>query len=319
MKKISYCSSALLLIMMLACKKDFVVENIANKTLTVNGPGNNLETTSNLITFWWEVLDGAEKYTLQVVKPSFAQVAQLVLDTNITGNKFTLSLQPGKYQWRVKATNAGYATVFQTFSLQIDTTDNLSQQLVNLLNPTNNLLTGAKVITFNWSSVISATKYQLQINGGAVKDTSISGTSLTYTLPAAASATTAYTWNVKATNDNSQTQYNTSPFTFTVDLKAPATPGLSQPLLGSSVADTVRLVWVRNGTDVAYDSIYVANDSLFTNMIKQQESDQAYIRISDLGLGQSPLNSFYWWRVRSFDAVGNPSSFSGRLKFKLVP
>jgi hypothetical protein len=102
MKKPVYITSAFLLILFFACRKDFIVENIESKTLTINAPADNLATTVNVVTFWWEPLDVAEKYNLQVVKPNFQSVASLVADTNVTGTKLNLTLQPGTYQWRIK-------------------------------------------------------------------------------------------------------------------------------------------------------------------------------------------------------------------------
>ncbi|MCC6370523.1 MAG: hypothetical protein IT236_05895, partial [Bacteroidia bacterium] len=99
MKKVIFLSFVSSLIVTLSCKKDFVVENIDNKTLTINAPANNLVTPNNVVTFWWEPLSRAEKYNLQVVKPNFANLTQLVVDTNVTTTKFNLSLQPGNYQW----------------------------------------------------------------------------------------------------------------------------------------------------------------------------------------------------------------------------
>lgn len=319
MKKLICCSCAILIVLF-SCKKDFVVENIENKTVSVNGPGDNLKTTSNVITFWWNALDGAEKYTLQVVKPNFAQAAQLVLDTNIAATKFNFSLQPGIYQWRVKAFNAGHSTAFQTFNLRIDTTNNLSLLLVNLLNPANGSVIGNAKVTFNWSPIIAATRYRIQVNSASTtKDTVVTTASFTYSLSAAANATTAYTWNVMALNDNSQTQFNTTPFTFTVDLKPPTAPTLLSPTHGASVKDTTKLVWLRNGTDVQYDSVYVADDSTFSNILNQAWTDQSKLLISSLNRNPNIGTTFYWWRVRSFDAVGNRSTTSARYKFKLIP
>lgn len=318
MKKTAYITSLIIITFLMACKKDFIVENIDNKTMTVNAPANNLITTLNLITFWWEPVDGAEKYNLQIVKPAFGKVAQVIADTNVTNTKFNFSLQPGMYQWRIKATNAGHATAFQTFNLRIDSTTNLAAQFVNMLSPASGNVTGNKVVTFNWSSLIAASKYRLQINNGSVKDSVLTGTSLTYILPAAANATTAYTWNVKAINSTSESQFNATAYTFTVDLKPPTSPGLTRPMHGISVTDTAMLVWYRNGTDVQYDSIYVADDSTFAN-VRQYIADQPKVQLSDLQLNPNAPGIFYWWRIRSFDAVGNRSSFSGKLKFKLVP
>ena len=146
-----------------ACKKDFIVEDIKNKTLVVLAPANNLVTTSNLVTFWWDELDGAEKYNLQVVKPNFSNLVSIVADTNITGTKFSLTLLPGTYQWRIKAINAGGSTVYQQFNLTVDTTSNLTGQLVSVISPQTSYLTGNKTVSFSWNTLNAALNYQILI------------------------------------------------------------------------------------------------------------------------------------------------------------
>jgi len=302
------------------CKKDVIEEDISDKSIIVNAPGSNLITTINSVTFWWDELSGAQKYTLQVVKPNFSQVAKLILDTNITKTKFTISLDPGVYQWRIKATNAGYETKFQVYDLKIDSTSDLTDQQVAMLSPANGTLTNMSQITFSWGKITAAKKYNLQVNNGLILDTIVTKTSLSYTLPVVANSTVAYTWNVKAINDQGESQYNSSPFSFTVDLKPPSAPSLVSPSGGSFVTNTVSLVWTRNNSaDVAHDSVYVATDSLFTNVISQTWSEQATIKIVDLYNTPASNSTFYWWKVRSFDNVGNRSNFSAQLKFKLVP
>lgn len=302
---------------MVGCKKDFIVENIENETVHVNAPGDNLSTSNNLITFWWDEVDGAEKYNLQIVKPNFAQVAQLITDTNVTSTKVNVSLQPGAYQWRIRAFNAGHTTVFQTFNLKIDTATDLTNQLVNMLNPVNSAVTGNTLVTFSWSSIIAAKKYRLQVNNGAIKDTTIAKTTFTMVLPAAKNNVTAFTWNVKAINDNSESQYNVTPFTFSVDLKPPSTPGLLSPASSATVTEQDTLKWTRSA-EAVYDSIYIADDSLFQN-VTLYWSSKVNIQVVELTLSPNTAGNFYWWRVKSFDAVGNGSSFSARRKFRLNP
>src|ERR1043166_1758762 len=129
------CAYLFVFILCIACRKDFVVENIKDKLIIVNAPINNFVTTSNIVTFWWEKLDGAERYSIQIVKPSFTAITRLVLDTSVTSNKYSFTLEPGDYQWRIKAVNNGGSTEYQTFSLKVDTTSNLSSQLVYPLYP----------------------------------------------------------------------------------------------------------------------------------------------------------------------------------------
>jgi hypothetical protein len=318
MKKIFVSIIMLTVLTWYGCRKDFIVEDINKKTITVNAPANDLATTNNLITFWWEPVDGAEKYTLQIVEPDFSKVASLVLDTNVTVTKFNFSLEPGVYQWRIKATNAGHSTAFQTFNLNIDTTSNLSALTVNLISPVNGAITGNTVVTFNWSNIAAAKKYRIQINDGVLKDTTIYKNSFTYSLQAVKNATTAFTWNVKAINDESESPFNPVTFKFTVDLKGPAAPGLVSPNNDFNIKNNDTIKWTHAG-DAVYDSIYIAEDTLFVNMLHQVRVNGNSIPVLEFNLPYNTAGTYYWWRIRSFDAYGNPSSFSLRRKFKLVP
>ncbi|MDO8999668.1 MAG: hypothetical protein Q7W45_07885 [Bacteroidota bacterium] len=320
MKKVIVVSIVLLtLIISNACKKDFIVEDIKNKTLVILAPANNLVTTSNLVTFWWEVLDGAEKYNLQVVKPSFTSLISIVADTNITGTKFNLTLLPGNYQWRIKAINAGGSTAYQQFNLTVDTTSNLSTQLVSVISPQTNYLTAANKIVFNWNSLNTALTYEILLlnsTGGTIKDTVTASTSYTYTFP---SSSANYSWKVRAQNNSSISQYN-SASTFTIDLTAPAAPSLTTPVHGAIVTPTNNLGWNRVGApDAKSDSIFIATDSAFTNVISRTRTYQQSILISALNNTPPATSTVYWWKLRSIDSVGNRSVYSSQLKFKLNP
>jgi len=300
------------------CKKDFIVENIEDKTITVNAPTNNLITTNNKITFWWEELDGAEKYNIQVVKPSFANIAEIISDTNITSTKFNLTLQPGIYQWRIKAVNSGGNTAFQTFNLKVDTTSNLSSLTVSTIDPPANWLTGNKRVSFSWNSLNAADSYQIVLlnsTNGIIKDTVTALTTYTYTFPSQG----AYSWKIRALNDFSISQYNAA-LSFTIDQTAPSAPILISPSHGAIVTPTINLLWNRIGApDAKYDSIYVATDSAFTNIVSYTKSYAQTIAINAINNSPPATGNTYWWRLRSVDSVGNRSVLSNQLKFKLNP
>jgi hypothetical protein len=305
-------------IICVACRKDFIVEDIKNKAITVNAPADNLVTTSNKVTFWWEALDGAEKYNIQVVRPSFAAIASLIRDTTITGTKCDLNLQPGTYQWRIKAINAGGNTGYQTFNLKVDTTSNLSSLTISTIDPPANWLTGAKRTVFSWNPLNSATHYQVILmnsTSGVIKDTTTSLTTYTYTFASQGS----YSWKVRASNDFSISQYNT-PLTFTIDLTAPSAPILISPTHNSVITPTNNLSWNRIGApDAKYDSIFVATDSLFMNVISLTRIYTQTVTVSALTNSPPATSTIYWWRLRSVDSVGNRSVYSSQLKFKLNP
>lgn len=315
MKKLIYLSVAIFLF---ACQKDFVVKDIKDKTLTVNAPADNTSTSNNSITFWWEELDGAEKYNLQIVKPNFNAIQQLVMDTNVAGNKLTVSLSPGIYQWRIKGVNNGGSTPYQVFSLKIDTTNNLASQTVISISPTSGMVTKNKTLTFLWNALVAADKYEIQIlNGTAILvDTTTNNTSYTRTIPT--TTTGNFSWKVKALNSTSVSQYNT-PRTFKIDLSNPGVPYSLFPVNNSIVHLSDTLKWTRfaTTTDVSYDSLYVYSDVGLAAIYTAASVPNKKVKIGDL----IPVltNAPYWWRVKSIDSVGNVSVFSATTTFTLVP
>lgn len=317
MNKLKAVYAILLLAVVGSCTKDFIVKDIKDKLVTVIAPANNTTTANNLITFWWEEIDGAEKYNLQIVKPNFAAVQELVVDTNVTGDKFKLTLTPGAYQWRIRAKNSGGSTQFVTFNLTIDTTSNLTSQLVIPIAPANNYLTGNKIVAFSWNSLAAASNYQIQILNSTstiIKDSTTTSTTFTATFTGGG----VYTWKVRALNAFSISQYNT-PLSFTVDVTAPSVSVLSSPIHGSFVKDTVDLKWTRSTTDTWYDSVYVSVDSAFTSVVSRSKVYASKIKINALSQTIPVSATYYWWRVKSVDSVGNKSGYSNQLKFKLIP
>lgn len=303
-----------------SCGKDFIAKDIKNDVVRVLAPANNLITTSNQITFWWEEVNGADKYNIQIVKPDFATINTIIADTNVAGTKFTKTLTPGKYQWRIRAFNAGSNTPYTLFDLTIDTTSNLTNQLVSPVAPLANAITGNRKVVFKWNPLNAALQYQVVLTdaaNGVLKDTTTTATSYTYTFP---QATATYKWKVRALNNSSLTQYNT-PLTFSIDVTPPSAPTLSVPLTGYSVSATYTLSWSRTGgADVRYDSVFIATDTLFTNVISRTKTYATSIPINALNNPPQVTNVVYWWRVCSVDSVGNRSPYTApHRKFILTP
>ena len=94
--------------------------DLAGKKPILQSPSNNLTTTTTSQTFYWEKMNGASTYQLQVVSPTFNSITTLIADTTITTNRFTIILSHGDYQWRVKANNSGSSSDFsETWNLKI--------------------------------------------------------------------------------------------------------------------------------------------------------------------------------------------------------
>lgn len=114
---------SVLFVMVSGCDEIFL-KDLGKKEITILAPPASYTTTTGEIQFWWDVLDGADGYDLQVVTPSFGNVAYIALDTTVTSNKLLFSFQPGHYQWRVRAVNdiSESTWAIDDFTIEQDTT-----------------------------------------------------------------------------------------------------------------------------------------------------------------------------------------------------
>jgi len=305
--------------LIIACTKDFIAKDIKNETVSIIAPADNLTTPNNSITFWWDELEGAEKYNLQIVKPDFNSIIQLIVDTTIMGNKLDQILAPGKYQWRIKGINGGGSTVYTTRTLTVDSTTNLTYGTVNSIAPSG-LLTNNTTITFSWTPLYAATYYEINIlnsTGTPIHNQSnITATNYTYTFSPVSGS---YKWQVKAYNAFTFSSYNPVK-TFTIDLTAPAAPYVTHPNNSGSLlnGNVDSLVWYRDPNAVA-DSVIIGLDSNFaTTPTYVQRHYSKKIKLSTLGLASSPSgNNYYFIRLISMDSVKNMSVPSQKFKFKI--
>lgn len=310
-----------LLFFISSCTKDFIVKDIKNATITINAPADSTKTPSNAITFWWDLLDGAEKYNLQIVKPNFNSTTQLLVDTNITTNKFNYTFTPGTYQWRIKATNAGGNTAYITRTLIIDTTSNLAYASVSLISPMSNSVTVNNNIFFSWNPLYAANHYELTLTNTTTNSittiSNISSVSYNITCPTPLGSEEKYSWQVKAFNSFSQT-FNNTVHSFKIDRKPPLSPSIIYPnTYAPSFGDTTYLKWSRGSSDVDHDIISISTDSTFVSVSASQTINTlAPTRINTF-YTYSGTPTKYWWQVVSVDSVGNTSLPSVSKRFYL--
>jgi hypothetical protein len=301
-------------IILVACEKDVFVKDISGKTVNVLAPADGAHTPNNSMIFWWEEMDGAERYNIQIVSPSFAAVQQLHVDTNVTGNKFTVILQPGTYQWRIKGVNNGGSSSYVTRTLVVDTTSNLAYLTVALTTPLHLQDTSASSITMSWAALSAATSYNVIIlnsSGGTLKDTNLTATAFTYSF----AQDGTYTWRVRAENSFSVSQYSVR--TLIIDRAAPAAPVLVYPADNAFINLSDSVSWSRQG-DAIYDSLFIASDTNFNaastlNRKIRETTSNTYYSIDALNgfiSGQT-----YYWKLKSVDGAGNISVFTARRKF----
>jgi hypothetical protein len=109
-----------ILILGFACEEIIEVDDISNDIVVVLAPVDDITINNTAVNFSWEALEAAETYHLQVALPNFNSAEEIVLDTLVSSTNFNQTLLVNEYQWRVKAINSGYETLYTTQNLTIE-------------------------------------------------------------------------------------------------------------------------------------------------------------------------------------------------------
>lgn len=287
-----------------ACKA-FIEPNIGNSKVTLEAPGNNYQTTTYAMNFWWDKVDDALTYRLQVVTPSLDTIGSLVIDTLIKTTKFTLSLSPGRYQWHVRAENGSSKTAYSAGRSFTVFSSTIKTQNVLLSAPANTTLTNQSLVNFQWSNLYGATKYRLEIdtnnfiNEAAVIYNQVTpGQLISYTFP----KDQTYQWRVRAENDTAQSKWSAINL-ITYNHTPPGMVTLAAPANNQTVPLPVSLQWNGVSKAVKYKVYVLKNDSttLYNSTFPVTVSATSY----SFNLGTS-FDKVYW-KVTAVDAVGNES------------
>jgi len=295
---------------------DAIIEpSIAKKAVQPEAPADQYQSTSYTVGFWWDKVDNALSYHLQVVTPTFALPGNLVLDTIIKKNTFSFNFNPGNYQWRVLAQNGSSQTAYTSPRSFTVVATSIKQQAVQLTAPINNLLTNQGNVVFQWSSLYGATKYQLEIDtnnfaneSAVIYNQTIPGQNVSFTFP----KDQVYQWRVKAENDTAQAQWSAVNMV-TYHHTPPAQVTLSSPADGITVPLPVSLQWNTVTAAVKYRLYVYQSDgvTLYNQNFPMLLTTNSY----SLNLGKS--GDKIYWAVTALDATGNESPLSVQRSFVL--
>lgn len=288
----------------IACD-DFIEPDISNLKINLLAPSDSLTTLVTSQLFWWEICTGASYYNLQIVKPDFNSISQLAVDTIVESNKFSISLQPGQYQWRVCGINSTSRTQFSYHTLYIDSTSDLYGQFVILSTPPENYVTNDDSIVFQWNDLYGADEYLFIIKndiGLTIIDTLITDNTIYASLNEG-----EYSWFVSARNSASYT--NNSMRDLKIDLTPPAAPLISYPMNNDTVSGGLQnLQWISDSESIG-DSLKIFSDSLETNLFYS-----GYTLIQNYNYNFSQ-NMMYYWKIKSRDTAGNWGQFTSLYRF----
>jgi hypothetical protein len=300
---------------------DIFEEDLTDDVIVLITPSNNDTSTIQSQLFKWEAADEAVKYRIQIASPSFAFTQTLILDSTISNTQIYFSLEPGIYQWRVKAINYSSESEFSSpFTIMIDTTSNLSNQLVVLNSPSSNADMNDTMPSFNWQSMGIADSYNIVLKSGTNWTTGTVLINDTITANAYNSLISLsegqYIWGVRAINSLSFTS-SFNQRTLNIDLTNPPKPVPTSPANSSSQTQgLLNFTWTRPadlGTynSSRYDSLYIFSDTAMTVSLGKYYSLNTNFSVN---INQS--DSFFWYLI-GFDNAGNRSDTSNVFSFSI--
>jgi hypothetical protein len=303
--------------------KDIVAEDISNRIPELIIPTLNDTVMQNPVMFKWEEMEGATKYHLQVVSPSFSTISDYVLDTIVSGTTFSFPLDSNQFELKLTAMNGGYTS--QTlgpikFWVGLSPTTNTSS--IVLQTPLDGIYTNESFAgPFTWQTLSGATSYEYSLRkgssfaNGSIELTQNNIVTNTFTLPGNVTLTEGtYYWGVKGYYSSGETIFSVR--SFSVDTNEPGTPSLISPSNMSFLsAGSISFSWGMgsNGGTVqspVHNVIEVSTDSGFSTIVETDD-------ILGTSINYTLAAGTYYWRVYSFDEAGNTSSYSSINTFTL--
>ncbi len=301
---------------LLSSCKEFIEPSIAKRQVNIEAPADNYQSTKYTVNFWWDEVEDALSYRLQVVAPGFDSIGGLILDTLVKGDKFSATLEPGNYQWRVRAENGSSQTAYSTARSFVVEESSLTNQTMTLSSPANNFVTTQNTVLFKWNSLFGATKYQLEIDtnnftneNALTYNNVVPGQQINFTFP----KDQTYAWRVRAENETEQSKWSAVNYV-TYQLPPPGQVTLASPANGSAVTLPLQLSWNAVDGAASYKLYVFKSDSttLYSNAFPLKVTTTSY----NFNLG-NPGNQLYW-KVSAVNASGKEGKPSGLRNFVLL-
>lgn len=108
------------IVSILGCHDIIELEDISKNTVILVAPFNNAVLQTTTLNFSWEPMVDADDYQIQIATPNFGNPLQVVVDSTVNTNNVSFDLEINTYEWRVKAKNSGYETLYsqQAFTIE---------------------------------------------------------------------------------------------------------------------------------------------------------------------------------------------------------
>lgn len=284
------------------CDDILEVPDISNDTVTLIAPSEGTVVEGNTTRFTWQAIGDADEYLLQVATPDFSNPSQVVIDSTTTATSFSGELLPNTYEWRVRAINSGFETIFTSNNFTVMESEGFSGNTLILESPADNFSTSEIDITLSWEALDAAVEYRVQIldeTDELLLDEVVTVTELDVTFTEG-----TFTWQVRGQITTESTLF--SKRSITIDTTAPNIPELNSPINNEMIATgNIDFSWSRqdiSGSEER-DSIFIYSDNTLQNIVtKGVGTDKSFNTSLNAGT--------YFWAVQAFDIAGNESTLS---------
>jgi hypothetical protein len=295
-----------------ACK-DFLEPSLENRSVVLVAPSEGAESNKYQVGFWWEPVQDALYYRVQVATPDFSSTVSLVQDTLIEGkSRFEMTLEPGRYQWRIRAENGSSSTKYISAKFIIHESS-LDNQKLLIVSPSANYLSNLPSVSMQWDKLFGAEEYTLQIDtanfekeSALVYNQGLGGNQLKFTFP----KESTYRWRVRAQNETGSSKWS-EVREMTFDKMPPAVTTPVSPAKAVKVNAPVRISWASVPTAKKYKLFLYRSDgtTAYSFSFPLTVSTNTY----SFNTGQQGEQIF--WNVVAIDEAGNEGTASVLTSF----
>lgn len=316
-KQISFGLAILLVGLLFQSCNAIFEKDITDETPELFLPNDNDTIYSNKVHFKWVEMDGASFYNLQIVKPSFENITEFVLDSNINDEEFYQILEPGDYQFRLRGENGAHKSAYAgPYTIYMDSVLDLSAQFVSLVSPADGIyINGTSDIGLSWQNLFSADSYDYVLkigsdfSSGSILNQELALNALTYNVLASSfDVEGTYFWGIRGSNITGSSPYSSR--SINVDLTLPNDPELLSPAheVIIPLEDAAILKWTTGA-----DPGIINSPVTCTVEISTTETFIDFVEITGISSDSLeytfPSTGNYWWRVKAEDEAGNVSEY----------
>ncbi len=307
-------SIVLFLTLLVSCEEVFFETDLSESHVSILSPANNAEIEGTNVSLYWESLEGATSYQLEIARGSFSS-GNYVFSEEMEASSIEIELPLGDYEWRVRGRNSQYISLAQTAQFTLVDITEFSNRQVRIINPNTDVISNVTAtIELLWNSVEEANLYRIQIERDDIIENEYTTQDTIYSINLNEGLSII---KIRAENESQNTIYTRREYI--LDQTDPETPVLRFPEDNQSITNTeeVEFVWEpdfedSNTTAPEFDSIYLFYDEGLDRLYLKEEIAQSNEITYEL-----EIDSTYSWFVRRFDRAGNASDSSEVRQFRI--